>query len=71
MANRMKGTVKWFQPNKGYGFITAESGEDYYVYHTEIRMEGFRKLSGGQKVSFVAGKGKEDRPMALDVHIEE
>ena len=49
----MNGTVKWFSDGKGYGFIsTDEGGEDIFVHHTQIQMEGFRTLKEGQKVSF-------------------
>ena len=49
MAN---GTVKWFNDSKGYGFISQENGEDVFVHHTAIQMEGFRSLAEGQKVEF-------------------
>jgi len=51
------GTVKWFNDSKGFGFITADSGEDVFVHHTAISQEGFRSLGEGQRVSFdvVAG----------------
>ena len=49
----MNGTVKWFSDGKGYGFISNdEGGEDIFVHHTQIQMEGFRTLKEGQKVSF-------------------
>ena len=49
----MSGTVKWFNDGKGYGFISPdEGGEDIFVHHTQIQMEGFRTLKEGQKVSF-------------------
>jgi CspA family cold shock protein len=48
----MNGKVKWFNSDKGYGFIVSDGGEDVFVHHTSIIMEGFKKLDEGQKVSF-------------------
>ncbi len=48
----VKGTVKWFNDKKGYGFIAAESGEDVFVHFSEIKGDGYRSLSEGQKVEF-------------------
>ncbi len=47
-----KGTVKWFNDAKGYGFITQEDGTDVFVHHTAIQGTGFKTLSEGQAVSF-------------------
>lgn len=47
-----EGTVKWFSPEKGFGFISREDGEDLFVHHSEIKMEGFRTLAEGQAVLF-------------------
>jgi len=47
-----KGTVKWFNDAKGYGFISRPDGPDVFVHHTAIQSEGFRTLSEGQEVSF-------------------
>ena len=49
MAN---GTVKWFNDQKGYGFIEKEEGGDIFVHHTSIAMPGFRSLAEGQPVTF-------------------
>lgn len=51
------GTVKWFNDQKGYGFITPESGKDVFVHHSEIQGEGYKSLSDGQKVEFEIVKG--------------
>ena len=48
----MKGTVKWFNDSKGYGFIQQPEGEDLFVHFTEIRIEGFRTLAEGEVVEF-------------------
>ncbi len=47
-----KGTVKWFNESKGFGFIAAEDGEDVFVHHTSISGSGFKSLSEGQAVTF-------------------
>ncbi len=54
----MKGTVKWFDTAKGYGFITAETGGDVFVHYTGINKDGFRGLDEGQKVEFEIGESK-------------
>jgi CspA family cold shock protein len=46
------GRVKWFDPNKGFGFIVNEDGMDVFVHYTEISQEGFRCLRTGQEVEF-------------------
>ena len=47
-----EGTVKWFNPEKGYGFISQNDGEDLFVHFSEIKMDGFKTLDEGQAVSF-------------------
>jgi cold shock protein len=47
-----KGTVKWFNESKGFGFITKEDGEDVFVHHTSISGSGFKSLTEGQAVEF-------------------
>jgi CspA family cold shock protein len=54
MAN---GTVKWFNDAKGYGFISQEGGEDVFVHHTAIQMDGFRTLKEGEQVVFDVTQG--------------
>jgi CspA family cold shock protein len=48
----INGTVKWFNDAKGFGFLAREGGPDVFVHHSEIRGEGFKTLSEGDKVSF-------------------
>jgi cold shock protein len=53
------GTVKWFNADKGFGFIAPDDGgNDLFVHHSEIRTEGFASLDEGQKVEFTVGQGK-------------
>ncbi|HEX9774893.1 MAG TPA: cold-shock protein [Actinomycetota bacterium] len=47
-----EGTVKWFSNEKGFGFISRADGDDIFVHHTAIQMEGYRTLTEGQKVEF-------------------
>ncbi|MBU1006757.1 MAG: cold shock domain-containing protein [Candidatus Omnitrophica bacterium] len=47
-----KGTVKWFNDQKGFGFITPEDGPDVFVHHTAIQGDGFKTLAEGQAVEF-------------------
>ena len=58
MAERQNGTVKWFNDEKGYGFITPESGPDLFVHFRAIEGNGFKSLKEGQKVSFEAVQGQ-------------
>jgi len=61
------GTVKWFNADKGYGFITPDDGgDDLFVHHSEIRTEGYATLDEGQKVEFTVGQGKKS-PCATNV----
>jgi CspA family cold shock protein len=52
MSERVRGTVKWFNAAKGYGFIGRDGGEDVFVHFSSLQMEGFRKLEAGQLVEF-------------------
>jgi len=57
MTERYKGTVKWFNATKGYGFIGREDGEDVFVHFSAIQAEGYRKLEEGQVVEFSVESG--------------
>ncbi len=52
-----RGTVKWFNETKGFGFISQEGGEDVFVHHSAIQMAGFRTLNEGDVVDFEVVKG--------------
>ena len=53
------GTVKWFNSDKGYGFITPdEGGKDLFVHHSEIQTDGYAELKDGQKVEYEVGEGQ-------------
>lgn len=61
------GTVKWFNDEKGYGFITPDDGsKDLFVHHSNIVADGFRSLNEGQKVTFEPAEGRKG-PEATDV----
>ena len=61
-----KGTVKWFNAEKGYGFITGEDGADVFVHFSAIQGEGFKSLEEGQAVEFEVVNG-EKGPQAVNV----
>jgi CspA family cold shock protein len=61
-----QGTVKWFNPEKGYGFIRRDDGEDVFVHYSAIAGEGFRSLEEGQRVEFEVTEGKKG-PQAANV----
>ena len=54
---RTKGTVKWFSNEKGYGFISRQSGSDVFVHYSAIQGSGFKNLSEGQQVEFNVEEG--------------
>jgi len=54
---REKGTVKWFNNAKGYGFIQRASGEDVFVHYSAIQMNGYRSLDNGMEVEFEVRQG--------------
>ena len=66
---RVSGTVKWFNDDKGFGFIEREDGKDVFVHHSAISMEGFKTLKEGQKVTMEVTDG-EKGPQAENVMAE-
>ncbi len=54
----MTGTVKWFNSEKGYGFITGEDGKDVFAHYSQISGSGFKTLEEGQKVTFDVAQGQ-------------
>ena len=61
-----KGTVKWFNNQKGYGFITDENGNDVFVHYTGLNMEGFKSLEEGQAAEYDVTEGQKG-PQAVNV----
>ena len=53
-----QGTVKWFNSEKGYGFIAVDGGQDVFVHFTAIEMDGYKALDDGQRVEFEIGQGQ-------------
>lgn len=62
----MKGTVKWFNNQKGYGFISDEIGNDVFVHYSGLNMEGFKTLDEGQEVEYDVTEGAKG-PQAVNV----
>lgn len=65
-----QGKVKWFNPEKGYGFIEREGGDDLFVHFSEIKMEGFKTLNEGQVVNFDVTEGKNGKEQASNVYVQ-
>ena len=63
----MQGTCKWFNSQKGYGFITDSEGKDVFVHHSNIIMDGFRHLNEDDIVNFELGTGNDGREQAVNV----
>jgi CspA family cold shock protein len=66
MSETQTGTVKWFNDQKGYGFIARENGEDVFVHHSAIQEPGFRTLQEGDRVEFTVEQGQKG-PAAANV----
>ena len=64
----LKGTVKWFNKDKGFGFISGEDGNDYFVDYSNINSKGFRSLEEGQAVTFEVTEGNKG-PVASNVTV--
>lgn len=68
MSDRITGTVKWFNGEKGYGFLAREGGADVFVHFSAIQGDGFRNLQEGQNVEFAVEKGPKG-PQAVNVTV--
>ena len=62
----MKGTVKWFNQEKGFGFITGEDGEDVFAHFSQIQKDGFKTLNEGEEVTFDVTEGAKG-PQATNI----
>ncbi len=67
MPERITGTVKWFQPAKGFGFIGRDNGADVFVHFSAIQSDGYRTLNEGDQVEFEIEIGPKDKPQAANV----
>ena len=68
MADRVTGTVKWFNATKGFGFIEREDGKDVFVHYSATSGSGYRSLEEGQRVEFTVTEGQKG-PQAENVEI--
>lgn len=68
MSERVTGTVKWFNGDKGFGFIVRDGGADVFVHHSAIQLQGFRNLNEGQRVEFDVEQGAKG-PRAANVRV--
>ena len=66
MSERARGTVKWFDGKKGYGFIKTDTTDDIFIHYTGIKGEGYRTIEEGQEVEFTVKQGKKG-PEATDL----
>ena len=64
----MNGTVKWFNQEKGYGFITGEDGKDVFAHFSQIQSSGYKSLEEGQEVSFEITQGPKG-PQAENIQV--
>lgn len=63
-----RGKVKWFNPDKGYGFITQDEGGDIFVHYSELQMDGYRTIEDGSEVEFdIAMNEEKGKPQAVNV----
>ncbi len=67
MPERETGVVKWFNNQKGYGFIARDTGGDVFVHYSAISGQGYRTLNEGERVEFTVQQGQKG-PAAVDVH---
>ncbi len=65
--DRIKGEVRWFNNQKGFGFLGRHDGPDVFVHYTAIQHEGYKSLKEGESVEFEIGKGADGKPLAVNV----
>lgn len=63
----MTGTVKWFDPRKGFGFIAGDDGNDVFVHYSAIQMDGFKTVRSSAKVEYDVSADAEGRALAVNV----
>jgi len=68
VTRNMKGTVKWFNADKGFGFITGEDGNDVFAHFSQIKVDGYKTLVEGQEVSFDVVQGAKG-PQAENIEV--
>lgn len=68
MSDKQKGTVKWFNEAKGFGFIQKEDGQDLFIHFSQIMGDGFKTLKDGQEVYYKEGDGRKG-PQAEEVEV--
>jgi len=66
MSDKITGTVKWFNENKGFGFIEREGGPDVFAHFSAIQSEGYKTLAEGQRVEFIVTDGQKG-PQAEEI----
>ncbi|RMF76857.1 MAG: cold shock domain-containing protein [Chloroflexi bacterium] len=71
MSERTRGTVKWFNSEKGYGFIEQDDGPDLFVHYSEIQGSGYRSLNEGDTVEFEITEGKKGQQASAVVVVHE
>lgn len=69
MSQRIRGVVKWFSPEKGYGFITQQDGPDVFVHFSAIQSSGYRKLVEGEEVEFEITEGPKGKQASSVVQV--
>lgn len=71
MSQRMRGVVKWFSAEKGYGFITPENGPDVFVHYSAIQSSGYKKLEAGEAVEFDITEGPKGKQASAVMQVRQ